>query len=347
VHGVTEAGNFEDVHHPRLPGEQGLNVLHLPVPLGEAAAREGLEPADLRRRLAAARAVLLRVRAGRTYPGLDDKALCAWNALMIGAMAYAGRALDEPRYVAAAERAAEFVLRELRRPGDGRLLRTWRGGEAKIPAFLEDHAFLASALLDLYEATFRLRWFTEARAIAAEMNRLFADPSGGWRHTASDGEELIAAFRSPTDGAIPGGNGAAARVMIRLAVLAGDGDARRRAEDAVRSFRGAMEGWPAATLGLSLALDELLHEDGEVALVGDPDEAATRELARAVHRAFLPGTAIALLDPAGGGDAAREIPLLAGKTLVGGEAAAYVCRDYACREPVTSVAALEKELAEL
>jgi uncharacterized protein YyaL (SSP411 family) len=347
VHGVTEQGNFEDVHHPRLPGEQGMNVLHLPSPIPEAAAREGMDPAELERRLAAARDALLRERAGRTYPGLDDKVLCAWNALMIGAMAYAGRSLDEPRYVDAAERAAGFVLRELRRPGDRRLLRTWRGGEAKIPAFLEDHAFLAGALLDLYEATFRLRWLTEAKAVAGEMNRLFGDPDGGWRHTASDGEELVASFRSPTDGAVPGGNGAAARVMVRLAVLAGDADARRRAEEAVRAFRLPMERYPGATIGLTLALDELLHEDGEVAVVGDPAAEKTRALVRTVYRAFLPGTAIALRDPGDGGEAAREVPLLEGKGLVDGDPAAYVCRNYACRAPVTTVGALRKELAEL
>ncbi|HMB70819.1 MAG TPA: thioredoxin domain-containing protein, partial [bacterium] len=347
VYGVTEQGNFEDVHHPRLPGEQGMNVLHLPTPLPEAAAREGISLEELERRLAGARDVLLRERAGRTYPGLDDKVLCAWNGLMIGTMAYAGRVLDEPRYVRAAERAADFVLQDLRRPGDARLLRTWRGGEAKIPAFLEDYSFLAGALLDLYEATFQLRRLTEAKAIAAEMNRLFEDPEGAWRHTATDGEDLVATFRSPTDGAIPGGNGAAARVMVRLAVLGGDSDARRRAEGAVRTFRLPMERYLGATVGLTLALDELLHEDGEVAVVGDPAAEGTVALLRAVHGTFLPGTAIALLDPADGGDAAREVPLLEGKTLVDGDPAAYVCRDYACRAPVTTVDALMKALAEL
>jgi hypothetical protein len=347
AYGVTEIGNFEDVHHPRLPGEQGMNVLHLPSAPDEVAAREELGPAELERRLAASRGILMRERGGRTYPGLDDKVLCAWNALMIGSMAYAGRALDEPRYTDAAERAADFVLRELRRPGDRRLLRTWRGGEAKIPAFLEDHAFLVEALLDLYEGTFRPRWLAEAKATAAEMNRLFADPEGGWRHTAADGEELVASFRTPTDGAVPGGNGAAARAMIRLAVLAGDPDARQRAEDAVRIFRLPMERYLGGTLGLSIAVDELIHEGGEVALVGDPAAEDTRRLVRAVHRAFLPGTALALLDPGDGEEAVRGIPLLEGKTLVGGAAAAYVCRDYACRAPVTTVQALEKELAEL
>jgi uncharacterized protein YyaL (SSP411 family) len=135
--------------------------------------------------------------------------------------------------------------------------------------------------------------------------------------------------------------------MIRLAVLTGDPDARERAEAAVRVFRLPMERYLGGTIGLSIAVDELIHEDGEVALVGDPEAADTRRLMGAVHRAFLPGTAIALLDPGGGDEAERGIPLLEGKTLVGGAAAAYVCRDYACRAPVTTVDALKKELAEL
>ncbi|MGQ0722621.1 MAG: thioredoxin domain-containing protein [Candidatus Eiseniibacteriota bacterium] len=347
AYGVTEDGNFEDMHHPRMPGEQGMNVLYLPLPLEEVAARERMSVRDLDTRLAAGRALLFRHRQKRVYPGLDDKVIASWNGLMIGTFAYAGRALDEPRYLEAAARAADFVLREMRSP-EGTLLRTWRRGEAKIPAFLEDHAFLASALLDLYEATFETRWLVEARALAAEMNRLFADESeGGWRHTAAGDGTLVASVKSPADGSIPGGNGVAAQVMLRLALLAGDEDAASRAERALRQFASPMERFPGGTIGLLLALDLLIHEDGEVAFVGSPADASTRALVRAAQRAFLPGTAFALLDPAAPAEAERMIPLLQGKTLVDGRPAAYVCRNYACRAPVTTEEALLAALAEL
>jgi uncharacterized protein YyaL (SSP411 family) len=347
AYGVTVDGNFEDVHHPRMPGEQGMNVLHLPVPLEELAVREKLSVQELDARLAANRAVLFRHRQKRVYPALDDKVIASWNGLMIGSLAYAGRALDEPRYVEAAERAASFVLRDMRAE-DGSLLRTWRGGQAKIPAFLEDHAFLASAFLDLYEATFDARWLAEARAMAEEMNRLFWDESAaGWRHTAAGGETLVAAVKSPADGSIPGGNGVAAQVMLRLAVLLGDGSAAERAERTLRLFASSMERFPGGTVGLLLALDLLIHEDGEIAFVGPSSDPATRALVRTAHRAFLPGTALALLDPTSPGSGERTIPLLEGKTLVDGRPAAYVCRNYACRAPVTTDEALANALAEL
>jgi uncharacterized protein YyaL (SSP411 family) len=345
AYGVTADGNFEDVHHPRAPGEEGMNVLHLPAPLDEVAKREGLPRQEIEERLARCRSILFERRKGRTYPGLDDKVLTGWNGLMIGAMAYAGRALAEPRWIEGAERAADFVSRELR-DGDGRLLRTHRGGESKIPAFLEDYALLASAFLDLYEATFDLRWFREASALAAEMNRLFWDEvNGGWYHTAADGEELVARMKSPTDDSVPGGNGAAAQLMVRLYTMTGDRDWLDRADRAIRLFRDAIERIPGGTTGLILALDTLLHDDGEIAFVGDPSDDATKALIRSVYDSFLPGTVLALLDPAEAADAEATIPLLRGKTLVDGAEAVYLCRNFACEAPVSTVEALERALA--
>ena len=345
VYGVSVHGDFVDVHHPTPPGEPGMNVLHLPVPLEEAAAREGLTVEELEARLAPLRERLLESRRTRTYPGLDDKILTAWNGLMIGAMAYAGRALDEPRYVAAAERAADFVLANMK-DDRGRLLRTHRGGRSKIPAFLEDHVFLADALLDLYEATYDSRWLGEARAIAEDTNRHFGDDEeGGWFHTADDAEELITRTMSGTDGAEPGGNGVGARVMLRLASFTGEKAYEERADAAFRKFASLMTRAPAATLGLLRALDDRLHEDGESVIDGRPKAAGTRALLRAVNARFLPGTVLALLDPedpTGGGSDAE--PLLEGKTLVGGAEAVYICRNYSCRAPVTDREALAAAL---
>jgi uncharacterized protein YyaL (SSP411 family) len=243
AYGVTKDGNFEDVHHPRLPGEEGMNVLHVAITL-EDLVTEGVEPAELDEKLARCRSILYEHRRSRTYPGLDDKVLTSWNGLMIGSMAYSGRVLGEQRYLMAATRAAEFVLHELKSPA-GRLLRTHRAGRSKIPAFLDDYAFLAGALLDLYEATFDGKWFREASELVEEMTRLFWDgQDGAWFHTASDGEELIARMKTPSDGSIPSGNAEALHVVVRLAAMTADPDLRDRADQVVQLFHGAMERMP-------------------------------------------------------------------------------------------------------
>jgi len=343
AYGVTAEGNFDDPHHPRRPGEPGMNVLHVAAEPESLAKLEGVPLAEVEERLARGRRVLLERRRERTYPGLDDKVLTDWNGLMISSMAYAGRALGEPRWVEAAGRAADFVLRDLR-TGDGRLLRTHRAGVSRIPGFLSDHAFLAWGLLDLYEATFELRWFEASREIADEMNRRFwDDEEGGWFHTAADAETLIARLKGPADGAIPSANSVATRLMLRFAAMTGEAEPRERAERTIRLYRDTIERFPAGTMGFLLALDELQHEGGEVAFVGDLGRRATRDLVEPVHRAFLPGVVLALLDPESPG-AAEEIPLLRGKTLVDGAEAAYVCRNFACRAPVTTPDALEEAL---
>ncbi|HMB69121.1 MAG TPA: thioredoxin domain-containing protein [bacterium] len=346
AYGVTDEGNFEDPHHPTAPGEPGMNVLHVARTPAEAAAASGFPPEEAEESLRRSCQLLFEHRQGRTYPGLDDKVLSAWNGLMISAMAYAGRALGEPRYREAAERAASFVLDGMRRE-DGRLYRTHRGGESKIPGFLDDHAFMAAACLDLYEATFETRWFRAATELAAGMNEHFADDdSGGWFHTAHDADELVARTRSPFDGAIPAGNGVAAQVMVRLARMTGHAGYRGAAERALRAFTPVLERQPAAALSLLLALEALLRPGGEIALVGDPDAADTRRLVDAVHREYLPGAVLALR-PAGDDESAELIPLLAGKEPVDGAAAAYVCRNFACRAPVTTPEDLRLAIAEL
>jgi uncharacterized protein YyaL (SSP411 family) len=345
AYGVTVEGNFEDPHHPPAAGDKGQNVLHVVYTAEEVAKQEGLPAAEVARRLESGRRVLFEARRKRVPPGLDDKVLVSWNGLMIGALAYAGRVLGEPRYVKAARRAAEFILRDMRAK-DGSLMRTWRGGQAKIPALLEDYAALTDALLDLYEATFDLRWLREAKALAEEMNRRFADEErGGWYHTEANAADLVTRIKTPTDSSTPGPNAVAARALIRLGALTGDAIGPRRAEKALQLFRGTMERAPTAAMGLLLALDLLLHEDGEIAIVGDPEKESTKALLRSVNEAFLPATLLALRHPNAGPEEEEMIPLLRGKTLVGGAEAAYVCENYACKAPVTTPAELEKMLA--
>jgi uncharacterized protein len=217
--GATEEGNFVDeVGGAPLP-ESGLNVLQ---------ARGPQPPPEQRERI---RAQLLNVRASRTRPGLDDKRLTSWNALMICALADAGSVLNEARYLDAAGACAEFILRELR-DSNGRLLRTYGGNGSRrgaIDGYLEDHAFLLEALLVLFEASCEERWFGEATALAKELIARFADPErGGFFSTASDGEALIARRKDLEDSPIPAGGSSAAMGLLRLAELTGEAEYERQ-----------------------------------------------------------------------------------------------------------------------
>lgn len=343
--GVTEEGNFEDPHHPRRPGEEGMNVLHVVYDAKEIARQDGVSVEETAARLARGRRVLYEARSKRVPPGLDDKIVASWNGLMIGAFAYAGRVLGEPRYIVAAERATDVLLLTMR-DASGRLLRTRRGERAKIFAFLEDHAFVADALVDLYEATFEGRRLAAAKDLVDAMNRLFADEKeGGWFHTGADVDPFLTRGKTPTDSSIPSPNAVAARVCLRLSRFTGDAMLRNRAERALLLFRGAMERSPGATLGLLVTLDLLFHEDGEIAIAGDPASPATRELVDVVRRAYRPGVALALRPVSGDAAIERLVPWLAGKTLVDGREAVYLCRNQACEAPITNREELEHALA--
>jgi uncharacterized protein len=302
--GSSDEGNFE-----------GLNILE----------SRGAEPADdVRLRI---RARLLAARATRVRPGLDDKRLCAWNALMIGALAEAGAVLEREDYLDAARRAAAFVL-DTMRDGDGRLLRTYNAGEAKLNAYLEDHAFLLEALLTLSEATFEPRWFHAARATAETMIARFADPDrGGFFQTSSDHERLVARRKDLDDSPIPSGSSSAALGLLRLAALTGEARYEEHAIAVLRLTGQIARRHPQGFGHLLQALDFHLAAVQEVALVGED----TRALARAVRAAFRPNVVLA----GGDGTDAHGIALLEGRTAIDGRPAAYVCERFSCLRPVS------------
>jgi uncharacterized protein YyaL (SSP411 family) len=232
--GATEEGNFVDPHHP----QPGLNVLQ------DRGFADGGRPEESFRARVGSR--LLAARSERVRPGLDDKRLTSWNALMITALAEAGSALAEPRFLDAAVACAEFVLRDLR-DGNGRLLRTYNEGHAKLGAYLEDHAFLLEALIALFEATCEARWFEEATALADEMIARFADPEqGGFFSTPSDGEALIARRKDVEDAPIPSGSSSAAVGLLRLAQITGEENYERHAVSVLRLLHELAPRHPAA-----------------------------------------------------------------------------------------------------
>ncbi len=304
-YGVTEAGNFE-----------GRNVLHLPA--GASAERSAS--------LIESRQALFEARADRVRPSLDDKRLASWNALAIGALAEAGAALGRSDYLDAARSCAEFVLGTLRDP-EGRLLRTYRDGEARLNAYLEDHAFLLEALITLYEASFEPRWYEEARNLADTMIRRFGDPErGAFFSTSEDHEELIARRKEIGDHPIPSGNSAAALGLLRLAALSGERAYEDQATGVLQLYGRIAQRQPDAFAHLLRALDFHIAPVKEVALVGDRLEALAA-IVRGSHRPHL------VL--AGGPEGAEAPELLQERTAVGGAATAYVCENFACKAPVT------------
>jgi uncharacterized protein len=275
-------------------------------------------------RLGEIKTQLREARERRIWPALDDKRLCAWNALMISALADAGAALERADYRDAGVACAEFVWRDMR-DGDGRLLRSYNRGQARLSAYLEDHAFLLEALLTLYETTFDPRWFAAARELADTILARFSDRDhGGFFATADDHEALIARRKELEDAPIPAGASAAAFGLLRLAALTGEHGYEEAALGMLRLLHEVAPQHPTAFAHILQALDFHLAAVKEVAIVGPRAE----PLERVVRGAFRPHVVVA-------GGPADGVPLLAGREPVDGRAAAYVCEHFACRRPVT------------
>jgi len=284
------------------------------------------------------RTKLYDVRKQRVWPGLDDKRLCSWNALMISALADAGAVLENEQYLDAARKCADFVLTQMR-DESGHLLRTWKDGLGRLNAYLEDHAYMLEALLMLYEATWEPRWFTAARELADTMIERFADDErGGFFDTASDHEQLIARRKSLEDNPIPSGNSSAAFGLLRLAALTGAHAYEQRAIGVLRLLHELAARHPQAFAHLLQALDFHFASVKEVAIVG-PDADV---LARVVRGRFRPHVVLAGTrgdaPPAVGHDA---VPLLEGRDVPG----AYVCENFTCKRPVTAPDELEELLS--
>ena len=334
VYGVTEAGNFavEATGH-----RSGLNILHHPRPLAEVARREGLAVGELERTLGEARRKLLERRDQRIRPLRDDKVLTDWNGLMIAALARGAVVLVEPEYADAAARAADFCLTELR-DDRGRLLKRYRGGQAGLPAHLDDHAFLAWGLLELYEATFEARYLGEAISLSDDMLEHFADDDGGFFLTADDGEELLVRTREAYDGAIPSGNSVAASNLARLARITGDARYAQAADGVLRSFSRSVERAPEHFAALLTAADFAAGPSHEVVIAGERGDASTEAMLTALREPFLPHKVVLFRD--GSLDeppVSRFAPFTGAQRPVDGEATAYVCREQACEAPTTDV----------
>jgi uncharacterized protein YyaL (SSP411 family) len=326
VFGVTERGTFE----------HGASVLQ--------RRTDPADPAGLER-LDRIRGVLLAARDGRTRPARDDKVVAAWNGMAIAAMAEAGLIFNRPDLVTAAEDAAGLLV-SLHVSG-GRLARTSRDGVAGTSAgLLEDYACTASGLVALYGVTGHTGWVEVAGALLDTVLSSFGDGTGGFYDTADDGERLIFRPSDPADGPTPSGAFAAADALLSYGALTGSARHRDAAVTALRVLPPIAAHYPrAAGTGLGVA-EALLSGPAEIAVVGPDDDPRTSDLLRtAVHMA--PPGAVFALGPGTDGDgsrAAEAVPLLAGRGLVAGGPAVYVCREFTCQAPVTTPAALRETL---
>jgi len=320
-------GGFASAQDADTDGVEGLTFTWTPE---EGVPEEVLHPFEDGRFIIRGaltdeeRGRLFELREQRPKPAPDDKAIAAWNGLALAALAEAGRRLQRNDYLDAARELGEFLLGPLS-TGEGRLHRTFRAGRAKGTGYLEDYADVANGLLELHIATGELRWLEEANRLARLAVELFADEErGGFYLSPADGEELVARKKDLEDQPTPSGNAMLAFVLLKLARIYGDDELERLAVGVFRLVHQAISRVPAAFGHALTALDLHFSPPRELAIVGPVDS----PVARAALEPFEPTTVVAV----GPSD---EIPLLAGKGLVDGNPAIYVCERFACQAPVT------------
>jgi uncharacterized protein len=303
-------------------------------------------PDDQRIALAAARQRLFELRARRPRPGLDDKVLVAWNGLMISALARAAQALDDRNYLAAAQRAAGFIHTRLYDAKTGALLRRYRAGDAAIPAFVDDYAFLIQGLLDLYETDFNVDWLTWAVRLQEKQDELFWDAKhGGYFSTSGKDPSILMQMREDYDGAEPSPNSIAVGNLLRLAQITGREPLRERAEQILRVFSLRLARGPETLPQMAAALDYSLSKPKQIVIAGAPGAPDTAAMLRLVHERFLPNKIVLLADGADGQKRLSQwLPFVEPMSRKDGRATAYVCENFTCQAPTPDPAVAAKLL---
>jgi hypothetical protein len=331
---VTSDGNFE-----------GRNILNVTRPLEEVARELDIAAAEARSLLNVARETLYEQRKKRPPPLRDEKILTSWNGLMISAHAFAAFVLDEPDYARRAGKAAGFILETMRR--DGRLLRSYKDGQASQNAYLDDYAFLTAGLIDLYEATGNLRWLREAVALDGVLQQHYEDrENGGFFLTSGDHESLLAREKPSYDGAEPSGNSVAVLNLLRLYEFTTKEEYRVRAERALKAFEGILSSTPIGLSDMLLALDFQLDAPKEILLVMPRSHEEAQALIQPLRTAFVPNRIMAVVaEGAQLDEHAAVAPLLKDKRAIGGRPTAYVCERRVCELPTSEPAVLAEQIS--
>jgi uncharacterized protein len=326
-YGITELGNFE----------HGRNVLHTSATIEQVSKRIGIDEAEVEARLASARAKLFDVRAKRVRPHRDEKVLVSWNGLMITGLARASAAMSEPRYAELAATCARWILENMR-SASGRLMHRMKDGEVKIDGFLDDYAFLAQGLIDLYEATADESMLEAADRLTREALELFWDEEGGGFYmTAGDDESVLVRSKPDHDGAEPSGNSVMAMNLLRLGRLFYDSDYHAKAERTIRMFTTRVASYPSAMpLMIAAAMTHARPPRQIVIALGD--DAATSPLVAQARGGYRPDTAIVVTSPEGPGPwLASRMEMVADMRPVNGRSVAYVCENLTCQAPVETL----------
>lgn len=331
---VTEGGNFE-----------GHNILHRQIPLDELARELGKDPAELQQRLAEDRGRLYELRSGRVRPARDDKVLLSWNALAITGFCKGFRALDDIRFLHAAQQIAHFIYREMRHES-GRLHHTWRAGRASLAAYLDDYATLLDALVELYQCDFDQEWLDWAGELGDIMLDRFRDPRGGFFFTADDHEQLVTRSKDLYESSVPSGSAMAASGLLALGRLLDHQPYIAAAHDTLVASSGLLSSVPQAAAQMLRALLRWLDEDTHLVLVGGDDEGEWVSACRVCREAFVPHSVVA-----GMRDSVETVEILAahfiGRTAVHDRTTLYVCRHHTCEAPAVGLAEISPAVTRL
>jgi uncharacterized protein YyaL (SSP411 family) len=343
-HGVEADGNAPVGSDPM--GEfHGKNTLIQRLTVSEAAKQFNKTEAEIETSLAKSRGKLFTERAKRPKPHLDDKIIVAWNGLMISALSRAAQAFDDPRYLAAAQNSARFIRANLWR--DGALIRSFRQGPSNIAAFADDYAALIAGLLDLHETDFDTAWLQWATELQAKMDERFLDKKhGGYFQTALEAADILFRTKEDYDGAEPAPGSLAAANLLRLAQFTDSKELRERAEKTISSAADQLDRLPSAMTQMLCAVDASLAKPRQIVIAGKPGADDTLALLREVHAVFSPNQIVLLADGAANQQwLGGRLGFLRDVAPVEGKAAAYLCENFTCQEPVTDPAKLRELLA--
>lgn len=334
-YGVTKHGNFEE-----------RNILFIDFPVKEMEERVSklcsIKVEDLRESLASSRKRLREIRAKRVWPGLDDKILTAWTAMMLKSFAEASQILKRDDYKTVAIKAADFLLTY--NSINGRLLRSYKNDQARFNAYQEDYAYFIDALISLYEATFQTKWLIEARRLTDIMiDQFWDDEEGGFFFTSKDHEELITRSKEFTDNATPSGNSVAVDSLLKLQHIFNDERYGKIAERVLNLLGKAVERFPGGFGHMLGALDFHLSQAKEIVVVGEIEANDTKALVDAIYQNHLPNKIVLVVDPSDN-ESVKLFPLVANRSMINGKATAYVCENFTCKEPVTKADELIKQL---
>ncbi|MBI4595234.1 MAG: thioredoxin domain-containing protein [Candidatus Tectomicrobia bacterium] len=330
-YGVTEAGNFE-----------GKNILTSPRTYDQVARQLEISPDIVKGVLGSARRKIMAARELRTKPGRDEKALASWNGLMLSAISKAARVFNRSDYLQRAEENGNFLLSYLYK--NGRLLHSYKDGQAKVNGYLDDYACVIDAFMELYQSTFESKWLKKAIELNTTMIDLFWDEEkGALFYTSRDHEKLIARMKDFYDNAVPSGNSVAAMNLLKLAVITGRDEYRRKAEKIFQPAYEMVSRFPSAFGYLLSALDFYFDSVKEIVVIGGKDNQTVEQFRKIINNNYLPN-GVVLFSPPGNRELGDVIPLLEGKTLIEGKAAVYVCENFTCKEPVTTIESLKNLL---